>query len=203
MLVASADCNGVLDMGTAAPELHRSPTRQLLLGFQWFLPAPRSSWCSRRHRGAGSASAEEAARILSGFSAVSHPRDDPRAEPELVLAGHPAARTTAAASVLPSPATQVGYQQRHSFASKQGAVAVRTPASTPAVPDGQRSAVQRSGRRQAGAAILGQCPCGDQIRCNGGFGGVLGMSIDARKSVSSRTKPAYHSSRRLKNADRC
>ena len=36
-----------------------------------------------------------------------------------------------------------------------------------AVPLVQRFAVQRSGRRQAGAAILRRCLCGDQVRCNG------------------------------------
>ena len=37
----------------------------------------------------------------------------------------------------------------------------------------ERLAVQRSGRRQAGIAILRRCICGDQIRCNGLFDGAL------------------------------
>jgi len=36
-----------------------------------------------------------------------------------------------------------------------------------------RLAVQRSGRRQADAAILRLCLCGDQIRRNGLFGSTL------------------------------
>ena len=40
----------------------------------------------------------------------------------------------------------------------------------------ERSAVQRSGRRQAGAAILRRCLCGDQIRCNGMFDGRMRLA---------------------------
>jgi hypothetical protein len=43
----------------------------------------------------------------------------------------------------------------------------------------ERLAVQRSGRRQAGAAILRRCLCGDQIRCNG----------IRRQNGASRTRP--------------
>jgi hypothetical protein len=40
-----------------------------------------------------------------------------------------------------------------------------------AAPIVQRLAVQRCGRRQAGATILRRCLCGDHIRCNGLFDG--------------------------------
>ena len=40
----------------------------------------------------------------------------------------------------------------------------------------ERLAVQRSGRRQAGAAILRRCLCGDQIRCNGMFDGRMRLA---------------------------
>jgi len=41
----------------------------------------------------------------------------------------------------------------------------------------ERFAVQRSGRRQAGAAILRRCLCGDQIRCNGLFDSATGTTF--------------------------
>jgi len=40
----------------------------------------------------------------------------------------------------------------------------------------RRLAVQRCGRRQAGATILRRCPCGDHIRCNG-FMATLPVAI--------------------------
>ncbi len=49
----------------------------------------------------------------------------------------------------------------------------------------ERFAVQRSGRRQAGAAILRRCPCGDQIRCNALFDSALAMSMNAAYSWAS------------------
>ena len=92
-------------MGTAALDLHRLPTRQLLLGPQEFLPARDGRGCSRRHRGPGSARATARRSHPERIRAVSRPRGDPRAEAEPIVAGPPATRTTAAFSVLPSPAT--------------------------------------------------------------------------------------------------
>jgi hypothetical protein len=51
----------------------------------------------------------------------------------------------------------------------------------------ERFAVQRSGRRQAGAAILRRCVCGDQIRCNGLFdSGFAGQTKKDRLAAGSK-----------------
>ena len=50
----------------------------------------------------------------------------------------------------------------------------------------ERFAVQRSGRRQAGAAILRRCLCGDQIRCDAMFDGRMGLAEHDRAHLDGR-----------------